>query len=59
LNKLDQFLTRVEGLLARLENVLPGSQAQTLDWQAAAAFRWDHQQRSLHPVENFSAYSTD
>lgn len=53
MNKLEQFLTRAEGLLGRLENVLPGVQALAPDWQAAAAFRWDHRQRTLHPVANF------
>ncbi|HEX7454623.1 MAG TPA: DUF815 domain-containing protein, partial [Gallionella sp.] len=53
MNKLDQFLTRAEGLLARLESVLPGSKVLAPDWQAAAAFRWDHSQRILHPVVNF------
>ena len=53
MDKLDKFLSRAEGLLSRLENILPGAQPQTPDWQSAAAFRWDHQQRSLHPVLNF------
>ncbi len=53
MNKLDCFFTRAEGLLARLENVLPGSQVSVPDWQAAAAFRWDHRQRTLQPVVNF------
>lgn len=53
MNKLDQFLTRAEGLLARLESVLPNAQASEPDWQAAYAFRWDHRQRTLQPVANF------
>jgi hypothetical protein len=53
MDKLDNFLTRAEGLLSRLEAILPGTQAQAPDWQSAAAFRWDHQQRTLHPVPNF------
>ncbi|MCX7193397.1 MAG: ATP-binding protein [Proteobacteria bacterium] len=53
MNKLDCFLTRAEGLLSRLEGVLPASTVQVPDWQAAAAFRWDHRQRTLHPVANF------
>jgi predicted AAA+ superfamily ATPase len=53
MDKLDQFLTRAEGLLSRLENILPGAQPQVPDWQSAAAFRWDHHQRTLHPVPNF------
>ncbi|MFA6921242.1 MAG: ATP-binding protein [Gallionella sp.] len=53
MNKLDCFLTRAEGLLSRLEGVLPGSQVREPDWQAACAFRWDHSQRTLQPVANF------
>jgi len=53
MNKLDHFLARAEGLLSRLENILPGAQPQAPDWQSAAAFRWDHRQRTLHPVANF------
>ena len=53
MNKLDQFLTRAEGLLARLEGVLPSAQVSEPDWQAAAAFRWDHRRRTLQPVANF------
>ncbi|MBI3223388.1 MAG: DUF815 domain-containing protein, partial [Nitrosomonadales bacterium] len=53
MDKLDHFLTRAEGLLARLEGILPGAQPAAPDWQAAAAFRWDHRQRTLHPVPNF------
>ena len=53
MNKLDQFLTRAEGLLSRLEQVLPSTHVVAPDWQAAAAFRWDHQQRTLRPVANF------
>lgn len=53
MDKLDHFLTRAEGLLSRLENILPGAQPQAPDWQSAAAFRWDHRQRTLHPVPNF------
>jgi predicted AAA+ superfamily ATPase len=53
MDKLDHFLNRAEGLLARLESVLPGTQPPAPDWQAAAAFRWDHRQRTLHPVANF------
>jgi len=57
MDKLDQFLSRAEGLLARLETILPNALPQAPDWQAAAAFRWDHQQRTLHPVPNFQRIS--
>lgn len=53
MSNLDRFLARAEGLLSRLETILPGAQAIAPDWQAAAAFRWDHKQRSLLPVANF------
>jgi predicted AAA+ superfamily ATPase len=51
MNKLDKFLTRAEGLLARLESVLPDGKAKEPDWLAAAAFRWH--QGVLQPVANF------
>lgn len=57
MDKLERFLARAEGLLSRLENILPGAQLQAPDWQAAVAFRWDHQQRTLHPVSNFQRIS--
>lgn len=53
MDKLDHFLGRAEGLLSRLEGILPGGAPQSPDWQAAAAFRWDHRQRTLQPVPNF------
>lgn len=53
MDKLDRFLSRAEMLLSRLESILPGASPQVPDWHAAAAFRWDHQQRVLHPVANF------
>lgn len=36
---LDQFLTRAEALMARLETLLPVTRAEP-DWHAATAFRW-------------------
>lgn len=53
MDKLDTFLARAEKLLSRLETILPGTEPQVPDWQSAAAFRWDHRQRALHPVPNF------
>lgn len=53
MDRLDRFLTRAEGLLARLESVLPGNTVEPPDWTAAAAFRWDHAARRLCPVANF------
>ncbi len=53
MNKLDQFLTRADGLITRLENILPCVHAIEPNWQSSAAFRWDHTQRILSPVANF------
>ncbi|MEW5904636.1 MAG: ATP-binding protein [Pseudomonadota bacterium] len=53
MDKLEHFLDRAEGLLSRLEGILPGGVPPSPDWQAAAAFRWDHRQRILQPVPNF------
>ena len=39
MDKLEQFLTRADALLARLETMLPPS-APVIDWDAAVAFRW-------------------
>ena len=53
MDKLDTFLARAEGLLSRLEAILPGAEPHMPDWQSAAAFRWNHSQRALHSVPNF------
>jgi hypothetical protein len=53
MDKLDTFLARAEGLLSRLEAILPGAEPHMPDWQSAAAFRWNHSQLVLHPVPNF------
>lgn len=39
MTQLEQFLTRAEALLGRLESILPPARA-TPDWDAAVAFRW-------------------
>jgi predicted AAA+ superfamily ATPase len=39
MTQLDQFLTRAEAMLARLESMLPQAGAVP-DWDAAIAFRW-------------------
>jgi uncharacterized protein len=39
MTQLEQFLTRAEALLARLEVILPQANAAP-DWNAASAFRW-------------------
>jgi hypothetical protein len=51
--KLRNLFFRAEGLLTRLEAMLPNAIPLAPDWQSAVAFRWDHQQRALHPVPNF------
>ncbi len=53
MDKLDQFLDRAEGLLSRLEIMLPSSKVQAPDFEAGAAFRWNHVRRTLNPVQNF------
>ena len=51
MDKLEQFLARAEGLLGRLEAMLPPSPA-AVDWSAAHAFRWRKRQGRgfLQPV---------
>ena len=63
MNSLDQFLTRAEALLARLENVLPPV-APAIDWDAAVAFRWRKRRGKdgggyLQPVAHLSAIALD
>lgn len=43
MDKLEQFLTRAEGVLTRLESMLPPAAPQ-IDWHAARAFRWRKKQ---------------
>ncbi|PSB92425.1 ATP-binding protein [Candidatus Pandoraea novymonadis] len=45
MDKLDQFLTRAEGVLTRLESMLPPAVPQ-IDWYTARAFRWRKKQGS-------------
>lgn len=54
MDKLDQFLTRAEGLLSRLENILPFAQHEVPDWQASVAFRWQRRngRGGLQPVQH-------
>ena len=53
MDKLDQFLDRAEGLLLRLESMLPSSRVLAPDFDVASAFRWNHDRRTLDPVANF------
>ena len=49
---LDSLLEKAHMLLQRLERLLPAEPVQP-DWNAACAFRWDHQHQTLQPVTNF------
>ncbi|VVE35084.1 AAA family ATPase [Pandoraea pneumonica] len=55
MDKLEQFLTRAEGVLARLEAMLPPAVPE-IDWRAAVAFRWRKKQGRgfLQPVAHVS-----
>lgn len=58
MDKLEQFLTRAEALLGRLEAVLPPA-APEVDWHAAVAYRWRKRQGRgfLQPVPAVSSIS--
>ncbi|ALS66766.1 ATP-binding protein [Pandoraea apista] len=60
MDKLEQFLTRAEGVLARLEAMLPPA-APEIDWNAAMAFRWRKRQGRgfLQPVAHVSEITLD
>ena len=60
MDKLEQFLTRAEALLGRLEAVLPPA-APDVDWNSAVAFRWRKRQGRgyLQPVPAVSLISLD
>jgi len=52
-DNLDRLLERAHALLARCEKLLPSAMPVEPVWEGVAAFRWNHQQRVLHPVPNF------
>jgi len=60
---LDQFLRRAEGLLERLEAVLPPAQAREPDWKRSFAFRWRRRPGGagsfLQPVLHASTIALD
>lgn len=60
MDKLEQFLTRAEALLGRLEGMLPPAPA-AVDWNAAHAFRWRKRQGRgyLQPVPAVSSITLD
>lgn len=60
---LEKFLTRAEGLLARLEDLLPPAASPT-DWAASVAFRWHKRggrqaSGTLQPVKYRSVIALD
>lgn len=57
---LEQFLTRAESLLTRLESILPPALGEP-DWNSAQAFRWRTRQGRgfLQPVPGLSSISLD
>ena len=60
MDKLEQFLTRAEAVLVRLEAMLPPA-APEIDWSAAVAFRWRKRQGRgyLQPVPAISDITLD
>jgi uncharacterized protein len=60
MDKLEQFLTRAEAVLARIEGMLPPA-APDIDWESAVAFRWRKRQGRgfLQPVTAISDISLD
>lgn len=61
MTQLDQFLTRAEALLARLESILPQANGAP-DWNAGIAFRWrkpsgKDSRGYLQPVANIARIS--
>jgi predicted AAA+ superfamily ATPase len=60
MDKLEQFLTRAEQLLGRLETLLPPA-APDIAWESAVAFRWRTRQGRgyLQPVPNISLIGLD
>ncbi|AGK47695.1 ATPase associated with various cellular activities family protein [Burkholderia thailandensis MSMB121] len=60
MDPLEQFLTRAEALLGRLEAILPPA-AAAVDWAAASAFRWRKRQGRgyLQPVAARSTIQLD
>ncbi len=55
MDKLEQFLTRAEAVLARIEGMLPPAEPD-IDWESAVAFRWRKRQGRgfLQPVTAIS-----
>jgi predicted AAA+ superfamily ATPase len=49
MTQLDQFLSRAEALLQRIETLLPHASGAAPDWQAGRAFRWRKSNGRGHP----------
>ncbi|WP_185182035.1 ATP-binding protein [Mycoavidus sp. B2-EB] len=60
MDKLERFLSRAEGLLERLEGLLP-QPVGAVDWERSVAFRWRVRQGQgyLQPVPQISAITLD
>ncbi|WP_421378174.1 ATP-binding protein [Paraburkholderia sp. DD10] len=60
MDKLEQFLTRAEAVLVRLEAMLPPAAPQ-IDWSSAVAFRWRKRQGRgyLQPVPAISTITLE
>ena len=60
MTSLEQFLTRAESLLARIEQLLPAQGTTAIDWQSpTAAFRWRRKngRGMLTPIAHISPIS--
>lgn len=51
--ELSALMCHAHALLTRLEQRFPALTPEPPAWEAAHAFRWDHPQRRLMPVNNF------
>ena len=60
MNDVSKLISRAEGLVGRLEKVVPGEPVPT-DWKASTAFRWRKRERgrSIEPVKNVHRSTED
>jgi len=61
MTQLDQFLSRAEALLQRIETLLPQAAGVAPDWQAGRAFRWrkSNGRGHLQPVRHIAPIALD
>jgi predicted AAA+ superfamily ATPase len=61
MTQLDQFLSRAEALLQRIETLLPHASGAAPDWQAGRAFRWrkSNGRGHLQPVRHIAPIALD